>query len=154
MFFFAAIVAVPLGGWWAKREHRQPGSEFGDKAIASFKVGAVKMVCAKPRKGLKKSLTGNADSVPGNPPGCRNPVSFKVVAGPQLPSEELWTTPQSTHTCFSHGSGSKPMVPFSGRCTAHFRTYFSGDWDVHWGYDLDFYPQPHHATSLMQSSSL
>ena len=26
------------------------------------------------------------------------------------------------------------MVPFWGRCTTHFRTYFSGDWDVHWGY--------------------
>ena len=22
-----------------------------------------------------------------------------------------------------------------GEFTAHFRTYFSGDWDVHWGYD-------------------
>ena len=29
------------------------------------------------------------------------------------------------------GCGSKPMVPFWGRCTTHFRTYFSGDWDVH-----------------------
>ena len=28
------------------------------------------------------------------------------------------------------------MVPFWGRCTTHFRTYFSGDWDVHWGYGL------------------
>ena len=27
-----------------------------------------------------------------------------------------------------------------GRCTTHFRTYFSWDWDVHWGYDLDFDP--------------
>ena len=25
-----------------------------------------------------------------------------------------------------------------GEFTTHFRTYFSGDWDVHWGYDLDF----------------
>ena len=32
------------------------------------------------------------------------------------------------------GCGSKPMVPFWGRCTTHFKTYFSGDWDVHWGY--------------------
>ena len=24
----------------------------------------------------------------------------------------------------------------------HFRTYFSGDWDVHWGYDLSFDPWP------------
>ena len=33
-------------------------------------------------------------------------------------------------------------IPFWGRCTIHFRTYFSGDWDVHWGYDLDLDPQP------------
>ena len=34
------------------------------------------------------------------------------------------------------------MAPFWGRFTAHFRTYFSGDWDVHWGDDLDFDPWP------------
>ena len=34
------------------------------------------------------------------------------------------------------GCGSKPMVPFWGRCTTHFRTYFSGDWNVHWGYGI------------------
>ena len=30
------------------------------------------------------------------------------------------------------------MVPFWGRCTTHFRTYFSGwiESDVHWGYRL------------------
>ena len=33
-------------------------------------------------------------------------------------------------------------IPFWGRCTTHFGTYFSGDWDVHWGYDLDFDPWP------------
>ena len=42
----------------------------------------------------------------------------------------------------TYGCGSKPMVPFWGRCTTHFRTYSSGDWDVHWGYDLDFGPWP------------
>ena len=31
-------------------------------------------------------------------------------------------------------------IPFWDRCTTHCRTYFSGDWDVHWGYDLDFDP--------------
>ena len=31
---------------------------------------------------------------------------------------------------------SKPMVPSWGRCTTHFRTYFSGDWGVHWGYGI------------------
>ena len=33
-------------------------------------------------------------------------------------------------------------IPFWGRFTTHFRTYFSGDWDVHWGYDLDCDPWP------------
>ena len=28
------------------------------------------------------------------------------------------------------------MVPLWGRCTTHFRTYFSGDWDVYWGYGV------------------
>ena len=27
-------------------------------------------------------------------------------------------------------------IPFWGRCTSHFRTYFSGDWDIHCGYGL------------------
>ena len=27
-------------------------------------------------------------------------------------------------------------IPFWGRCTAHFRTYFTGHWDVHWGYGI------------------
>ena len=27
-------------------------------------------------------------------------------------------------------------IPFWGRCTTHFKTYFSGDWDVHWGYGI------------------
>ena len=29
--------------------------------------------------------------------------------------------------------GSKPIVLFRDRCTTHFRTYFSGDWDADWG---------------------
>ena len=29
-----------------------------------------------------------------------------------------------------------------GELTTHFRTYFGGDWDVHWRYDLDFDPWP------------
>ena len=58
------------------------------------------------------------------------------------------TNPRSTHAShldemqwrcnLAHGCGSKPMVPFwlVGEFTTHFRTYFSGDWDVHWGYGV------------------
>ena len=42
-----------------------------------------------------------------------------------------------------YSCGSKLTVPFWGRRTTHLRTYFSGDWDVHWGYDLDFDPWPY-----------
>ena len=37
----------------------------------------------------------------------------------------------------SHGSGSNQGDPILvGSCTTHSRTYFSGDWDVRWGYGL------------------
>ena len=34
-----------------------------------------------------------------------------------------------------------------GEFTTHFRTDFSGDWDVHWEYDLAFHPWPPDADS-------
>ena len=37
----------------------------------------------------------------------------------------------------THVFGSKPMVPF-GVGAPPILVYFSGDWDVDWGYDLDF----------------
>ena len=36
------------------------------------------------------------------------------------------------------GCGVKPVLGSHfgvGEFTTHFRTYFSGDWDVHWGFD-------------------
>ena len=33
-------------------------------------------------------------------------------------------------------------IPFWGRCTTGFSTYFSVDWDVHWGYGV--LTQGHH----------
>ena len=42
---------------------------------------------------------------------------------------------------FGCGCQNRFGIPFWGRCT-HFRTYVSGDWDVRWGYDLDFDPWP------------
>ena len=32
----------------------------------------------------------------------------------------------------------------------HFSTYFGGDWDVHWGYDLDFDPWPYGLNILFE----
>ena len=37
------------------------------------------------------------------------------------------------------------MVPFWGGAPP-ILVYFSGDWDVHWGYDLDFDPWPNRQT--------
>ena len=51
--------------------------------------------------------------------------------------------PPTVSALASFGCGSKPMVPCWGRCTAYFRTYFSGDWNVYWGLtDLDLDPRP------------
>ena len=36
------------------------------------------------------------------------------------------------------------LIALGNEIDTHFRTYFSGDLDVHWGYDLDFDPWPCH----------
>ena len=55
---------------------------------------------------------------------------FKIeplLQGPQvLALAERWANQGK------YGCGSKPTVPFWGRCTTHF-VYFSWDWDVCWG---------------------
>ena len=53
--------------------------------------------------------------------------------------------------CLTSGCGSKPMGSHFGvgEFTTHFRTYFSGDWDVHWKYDLDFDSWPSGAWRLL-----
>ena len=47
---------------------------------------------------------------------------------------------------FSLGRGCQNRfgIPFwrFGEFTSHVRTYFSADWDVRWGFDLDFDPWP------------
>ena len=50
-------------------------------------------------------------------------------------------TPEARMPIRERGFG----IPFwlVGEFTTHFRTYYSGDWDVHWGeYELDFDPWP------------
>ena len=49
----------------------------------------------------------------------------------------------------ANGCGSNQWYHFGvGKFTTHFRTYFSGDWDVHRGYDLDFDPWPNRRARL------
>ena len=52
------------------------------------------------------------------------------------------------------GCGLKPMVPCWGRCITQFSLYFSGDWDIDWGYDLDFDPWPYVYVLCMWQPSL
>ena len=54
-----------------------------------------------------------------------NRTSSLVAASFQLTHAWLWVKTNGT---------------ILGKVTTHFRTYLSGDWDVHWGYDLDFDP--------------
>ena len=44
--------------------------------------------------------------------------------------------------CESSGRGSKLMASHFGVGAPPILVYFSGDWDVHWRYDLDFDPWP------------
>ena len=83
----------------------------------------------------KRIGPGKAAVHTGEPPerGSEERQSIFVVFPPQFGGG---TFPQG-------GRGSKPMVPFWGRCTTHFSINFSGDRDVHWGLtDLDLDPWP------------
>ena len=65
-------------------------------------------------------------------PGKRPTMAVRGVLASKIPKDSfsiwLWR--------------SKPFwdQPFWG--IGEFTTHFSGDWDVHWGYDLDFDPWP------------
>ena len=49
---------------------------------------------------------------------------------------------QHRHIRWGCGCQNRFGIPFWLAGAPHLRTYFSGDWDVHWGYDLDFDPWP------------
>ena len=55
--------------------------------------------------------------------------------------------------CDSYGSGAKPMDHF-GVGASPIVVYSSGDWDVHWGYDLAFDPRPYVCVSATRPALL
>ena len=71
-----------------------------------------------------------------------------AVQMPHLPTKNCGESTKSHHRehFLKHGCGSKPTVPFWGRCTTSL-VYLSGEWDVHWGYDLDFDPHNTHLSA-------
>ena len=60
--------------------------------------------------------------------------------GPSVDLVSFWVGAQMS-------VGQTNEIPFWGRCTTHFRTSFSVDWDVHLGYDLGFDPWPNRVTA-------
>ena len=74
-------------------------------------------------------LLGGFPSIPKKRVASQGGKSFWYVANVGKGSEAHQNSGKLSDA-YGHGCGSKPMV-------THFRTYFSGDWHVHWGYDLD-----------------
>ena len=64
----------------------------------------------------------------GSPPGLEGPGGWVWRVG-------------GLHSAMGQNEWDPILV---GRCTTHFRLYFSGDWDVHGGNDLTFDPWPYH----------
>ena len=60
---------------------------------------------------------------PANFPQSGGQHSSRRTWGPYSPSCHAWLWVNTNGTIW-------------GRCTTQFRTYFSGDWDVHWGYGI------------------
>ena len=69
-------------------------------------------------------------------------VQFWAAIWSDLEASTFWQQARIRTLDLTFDHGSRPMLPFWDRCTTPFQSYFSGDWDVHWGYDLDFDPWP------------
>ena len=115
---------------------KRGGSEFKKKPAGCLKktngVGSTNSKAASRRKVARSSSHPRPTLVPGLA-RCR-----VAVRTPQNKTERdgavagIWK-PRGNQP---FGCGSKPMVPFWGMCTTHFRTYFSGVWDVHCTFGL------------------
>ena len=68
----------------------------------------------------------------------------KADPGPRTPASSRSESCPLTARIDGCGCQNRYGIPFwlVGEFTTHFRTYFSGDWDVHLGYDLGFDPWP------------
>ena len=130
-----------LGGFPYKRQSRK-------KLVPTYSI----LSTGGPRRGqLLKSkpsegsvARSSATSLARSPRRCWAPSE-----GSQRPDQRA--DGEAEVGSLRYGCGSKP-IPFWGRCTTHFRTYFGGDWDVHWGYDLDFDPWPYGAMIKVYNS--
>ena len=72
-----------------------------------------------------------------NPQSLKNKTSRWVV--PAFSHMAVWSRPMGAH----FGVGAPPIF-----------VYFSGDWDVRWGYDLDVDPWPYNVLTLLFPDSL
>ena len=79
------------------------------------------------KKGLEDNFRAGAWWDP-----CGPERMFLILQEVEAPSSLVFGFPLRAIR-LSFGWGSKPMVPFWGRCTTHFRTYFSWEWEVYWG---------------------
>ena len=65
--------------------------------------------------------------------GCGQCILGGLLIDPYHEASISWLSLDScpnSPAATKYGRGSAPMVPFWGRYTTHFRTYFSGDWDA------------------------
>ena len=64
-------------------------------------------------------------------------MQTELMRGPRSGKPKVQSTWQLVR-CTTCGCGSKPMGSHFGVGAPSILVYFSRDWDVHWGYDLDF----------------
>ena len=93
-------------------------------------LGSRRALCLSLSLSLALSLC-----MPGALSGMLHAATIKFGSTQVLPYLPFACTPGLF--CRYHNTNG---IPFLGRCTTHFRTYFSGNWDVHGGYDLAFDP--------------
>ena len=115
---------------------RQPTPSFLRSRVFSCEISSLRLNLRLPRgRWAKKGLEIGKRFIAGRK--CPWPAG-KVGMTPI--HKHLWSLLFGTPECTSKQNMAMAQnrfgIPFWDRCTTHFRTYCSGDWDVHWGWVL------------------
>ena len=128
-YAFSESRVARIPSWRAAKGGRaDPGLLFGTWSVLWFLGGSYPNTTGTPlsKKGTRSWVPVNQiqgrNVYPCTPHECPKQTS-------RIPAKcrtSIWTKQTQRNPC---GCGSRPMVPFWGRCTTHF-SLFSGDWDV------------------------
>ena len=115
-----------------------PRHEYAQRRVESWLVSCLRVMHCRIHKHVSRCCLQGRSSGSGHTLGKRKehlPPALRAQtdgAGRGPGQRRRIEKPPRNFSGFPYGCETNG-IPFWGRCTTHFRTYFSGDGDVHWG---------------------